>query len=68
MAKPGDTHLVPIVPPTLVESILCPRCGAALITDGNIMWCTFLGRPGVATAPACLYGLDSLVPLAAKSL
>jgi hypothetical protein len=66
MAKSNDTHLVPIVPPTLVAGVLCPRCGSVLLTDSNIMWCTFLGRPGVTTAPACHFGIDSLVPLSTK--
>lgn len=50
---------------TVVPGRRCPRCGSTLITDGKRMWCTFIGGP---TDTACIYGLDSPVPVPVETL
>lgn len=42
----------------------CPRCGSPTITDGTIIWCTFVG--GDFERP-CTYGIDEHVPLPAPT-
>lgn len=38
-----------------VEGKRCPRCGCSLVSDGKLVWCSFLGGDG---QKACSYGLD----------
>lgn len=41
----------------------CPRCGAHTVTDGERVWCTFVG--GGQEKP-CSYGIDAIVMLESK--
>jgi hypothetical protein len=42
-----------------VKDSRCPKCGAALLTSGISVLCSFVGRAGV---PACDYGIRERVP------
>ena len=40
----------------------CPRCGSTLLTNGAVLWCSFVGgRAGDSVIPACRFGLDEPV-------
>ena len=38
-----------------LEGKRCPRCGCSLISDGKLVWCSFVGGDG---QKACSYGID----------
>lgn len=42
-----------------VQSRRCPRCGSTLITNGRVVWCTFVGG---GTERPCTYGIDKQEP------
>lgn len=43
----------------------CPRCGAVLLTDGDLLWCSKIGTVSDSgTLPACRFGLDARVAVA----
>lgn len=42
----------------------CPRCNCTLLTDGQQVWCSFVGGEGQAP---CSFGLDKFVTVAAYS-
>lgn len=50
---------------TIDEHGRCPRCGSPTITDGDRIWCTFVG--GGFEKP-CVYGIDEAVPLKAAKV
>lgn len=48
-----------------VEGSRCPRCGSTLLSDGNRIWCSFVGSQGGGTGAnekPCVYGIDGPVP------
>jgi hypothetical protein len=50
-----------------VEGVRCPRCRSKLMTEGEHVWCTFVGRrSGSSVVPACTFGFDRPVALAAE--
>lgn len=42
----------------------CPRCGSLLLTNGDKVWCSFVGGHGKTASPACTFGLDAAVQVA----
>lgn len=46
----------------MVEGSRCPRCGSTLLSDGTLIWCSFVGsQGGRLTEPPCVYGIDAPV-------
>ena len=39
-----------------VEGAKCPKCGGSLVSDGNLVWCSF-----IVSAKACNYGIDKSI-------
>ena len=47
-------------------NLACPRCGSSLLSNGDFVWCSFIGdlQPGTA----CSYGIDVPILLDPSSL
>lgn len=46
--------------PRVLEDRKCPKCGSILLTNGMVVWCSFIGG---RNASPCDYGIERREPL-----